>query len=254
MRSNALILDIDDKNQVLDLAFIKQQLMTDNRVALLYTSPSGMGLKIVCFFDKPVESINTYKDLYFTVADSFQKKYELGNCLDRSTHDVTRVSFLAADADVYYNTSAQKIVADQHEIIDSLPFWDISETLPEVIEVKKVNNNEQFENIKALLELKKQSDQKTSIPLIVPEILNTILPVLEQKMKTDLQIDILSVKDIQYGKQIHLQKDKLHFGLVNLYYGKKGFSAISNNKKNTSVALSNLVADLLLHYIAEIQY
>jgi hypothetical protein len=99
---NHLIFDFDHLNGSLDN--VRKQLMLDKNVYLLYTSPSGDGLKVICPIANEITDPKEYKILYPEYAEAFSREH--GIEWDKSTVDAARASFLSYDPDVYVNANA----------------------------------------------------------------------------------------------------------------------------------------------------
>ncbi|QKG54376.1 hypothetical protein GKZ67_19445 [Hymenobacter sp. BRD67] len=100
--SGLMVLDFD---KLVDLAAARSALLADPKlgpaVVLLFTSPSGDGLK--CFL--PTDTTATYLDNFKGVSRYLSRKYAaLGLVPDESGKDISRACFLAHDPDAYLSS------------------------------------------------------------------------------------------------------------------------------------------------------
>jgi len=89
--------ELDRENQ------LKEKLKSDQRIGLMYTSPSGTGLKLVFSISEPLTNSKRFADFYLAFAGKFARQYELEKFVDFKTHDISRISFLNVDLMAYYN-------------------------------------------------------------------------------------------------------------------------------------------------------
>lgn len=108
--SQFMIIDIDKCE---DVQSLKEKLKKDNRVFVLFVSPSGDGLKVIFWFDKPITSVEVFKANSEHIAEEFSKEYEVE--VDR-TFDAARACFISYDTDLYINYNCERLTVD----IDSL--------------------------------------------------------------------------------------------------------------------------------------
>lgn len=85
------------KNEVFNI------LVKDPHVRLLFTTPSGDGLKAVFLLNEPCKDTGLYTYFYKSFVKLFVKKYNLEKVIDWVTHDVTRATFFSADENAWYN-------------------------------------------------------------------------------------------------------------------------------------------------------
>jgi energy-coupling factor transporter ATP-binding protein EcfA2 len=107
IRTQSLVLDFDHVDQLTEK---REQLIKDERVYLLFISPSGDGLKVVCNLDQPITECEKYKSVYTYYAEEFKKKYGLP--WDPKGKSVAQTCFLAYDPDVYLNVDAVALSTD----------------------------------------------------------------------------------------------------------------------------------------------
>jgi len=100
-----MILDIDHVSRRLDE--LRKLLQQDPRVYVLFTSPSGDGLKVVLTFDRPITDARLFTQCYKRYALAFEEEYRIKT--DPSTHDCSRACFMSFDPEIYVNVHCQKV-------------------------------------------------------------------------------------------------------------------------------------------------
>ncbi len=99
------IFDLDDLDENLDS--VRNDLIKDPYTFMLFTSPSGNGLKLVCQFDIQVTDVDMYRILYKHHSRKLQKRY--GIQFDPKTHDASRACFLSHDPNFFVNINRKKL-------------------------------------------------------------------------------------------------------------------------------------------------
>ncbi|MCF0186390.1 MAG: hypothetical protein HUJ98_07885, partial [Bacteroidaceae bacterium] len=79
---------------------VRQWLMNDPYVILIYTTPSGMGFRAIVRHD------NSDPLLHWNLYGQIIARYEACPYLDHSVSDLSRVSYLSYDPSAYFNPSA----------------------------------------------------------------------------------------------------------------------------------------------------
>ena len=97
------VFDFDDLNDKLDT--VRKQLETDPTTFILFTSPSGNGLKQICEFDSDITDGEEFRRLYKRHASILEDRY--GIKLDPKTHDPARACFLSYDPNIFVNTNRE---------------------------------------------------------------------------------------------------------------------------------------------------
>ena len=109
------IFDLDDLNDKLDT--VRKQLETDPTTFILFTSPSGNGLKLICEFDSDITDGEEFRSRYKHYASILENRY--GIKLDPKTHNPGRACYLSYDSNILVNTNREllstKFVVDQKE-------------------------------------------------------------------------------------------------------------------------------------------
>jgi hypothetical protein len=230
---------------------IRADLCGDPRVIMLFTSPGGHGLKVVFELAEPCRSLKDYSDFYKTFAYHLSEMYHLGDFLDKSTSDATRVSFLSHDPDIFYNVLNEPVVMS-HYLPEPLQLVPVRPEKGETEKEEIVNTDLPEETYREiLLKLNPDARHITSKKkqIFIPEQLNRVEPMLRAEF-AKLGIRITEVRDINYGKKFMFSLG-LKTGEVNLFYGGKGFSVVISPKSGTDLKLSEIGEMVIRKALAE---
>lgn len=214
----------------------KDQLKIDPRVFLLFTSPSGSGLKVLFKLDKPLYDAKAFHDLAKAFGSSFSKQYDLWSYFDQQTLEVSRATFICPDPDAFVNYKAQVIaIEDYRHLWDSGLFADFEKETEDDIP-KGEPKGEAFAKIKTLLGQRKAQEPQVCLSDFWLNFRNS----LEQSLQ-EVEIAIKEVREIQYGLQLRFKHKDGPEAELNVYYGKKGYSIVPSRKANTNPDLNRLI-------------
>ena len=243
---NYFIIDLDHCLESGDLekeAELKKKLRSDQRIALLFTSPSCTGLKLVFKLKEPLTNSKRYTDFYLAFARKFASQYRLEDYIDFKTCDVTRVCFLNVDPMAYYNPV--------HITIDATNYFSAYDVFSEQVNEKEENDSIEGDTKKTLDEDIYQQILKTLNPktpkrkkeCVIPEILDEIVEPVKTGM-IQYGIEVIEITNIQYGKKFRF---RLEGGLaeLNIYYGKNGFSVVKTPKSDVNETLNEIVCRIV---------
>ena len=115
---SCFVIDIDKLNPE-KMESVKQELMQDPRVKMLFISPGGKGIKAVFELAAECNSLKDYSDFYKTFSYHLTETYRLQGFLDNSTCDATRVTFLCHDPDAFYNTLNEAINLQDYKYLST---------------------------------------------------------------------------------------------------------------------------------------
>ena len=107
---DVFILDVDhlsEKGFTVDQ--IKEKLVPDQRIELMFVSPGGDGLKILFRLSKKIYDHAKYSMFYKIFARAFSSQYGLSQVIDKVTSDVTRACFISVDPQAYFNPNPEKV-------------------------------------------------------------------------------------------------------------------------------------------------
>ncbi|HPI69627.1 MAG TPA: CRISPR-associated primase-polymerase type B [Bacteroidales bacterium] len=249
MHASYFILDIDkcfdNEGQMIEL---RSRLAGDRRLNLMFTSPGGLGLKLLFVLDEPCRSTKFFSDAYRSFASQLAKDYRLEDKIDLATHDATRVCFLSHDKQAYYNAVPEKIswksylpsgdlFLEPEDTISGTGEYKIQNKIPEV---SNCSNDIQPDVYRAILK-KLNPERRYPEPksYFVPEILNLIEePVKDAVLEHNISVS--EIRNIQYGKKFCFSCF-LHKAELNVYYGKKGFSVVITPANDTNPDLNKIV-------------
>lgn len=217
---------------------LKQTISKDARVMLAFISPSGNGLKILFQLSSPMYSLKEYSNFYQIFSRSFAKQYALEKFVDFSTNDATRICFLSYDENVFYNNKATKLEAAFYA--DTMfPFIEDLEDLNNVgsteatKQSKPAISKQTYAEILKTLKPKTLKKQKTyTVPQPLKE-LKEILPTNFSKHN----INVISLDEINYGLKLKVGDVSL-CTIINIYYGKKGFTVVKNQAQKPAEQLA----------------
>ncbi|UAM97253.1 hypothetical protein K8354_13115 [Polaribacter litorisediminis] len=233
-----LIIDIDAYGDEEKITTLKETICKDARVKLAFISPSGTGLKVVFKLSNPIASLKEYSNFYQIFSRSFAKQYVLENYVDFSTSDATRICFLSYDENVYYNNNATNLEVDFYS--DTMfPFIDeIEDVLNKdnsaaIKPGKPAISNQTYAEILKTLKpktLKKQKQYTVPAPL---KELKELLPTNFSKH----HVNVISIDEINYGLKLKIGDTSLNT-IINIYYGKKGFTVVKNLAQKPAAQLA----------------
>jgi len=258
-----LVLDLDDCfRDAEEFAALRRQLCTDQRVMLLFTSPSGQGLKLMFSLHEPIRSAKEFSDFYQAFAHAFARDHEVEDYVDFKTHDATRVCFLCADAEAHYNRLVEDIdwtayrsrydLFRQENPVEA-PAAGAATTPAEEGTVEK-GEEEVLPDYRQILATLRPTPRNLRRPkeYVVPEVLETIVePVNAALAGKDIEVE--AVRDINYGKKWVLCHG-IARGEVNVFYGKRGFSVVKSPKRGTHPQLNELADRLITSALYELEH
>lgn len=258
--TETFILDIDhisEKN--LNLATIRQQIQTDPRVMLCFTSPGEDGLKVMFRLTERCYDPGLYTLFYKVFARDFSLRYHLVQAIDNKTSDVARACFISIDPKAYYNPECEPIdlkafvnidnpidVADTRHEIEQHQKMQIEGFVPTAEQHPKDPDAEVLQRIKQQLN-KDKTLIKTTPEAYVPERLNELIEPLKQHIQ-QTGLVVTEIVNIQYAKKIKVRMGQKE-AEVNLFYGKRGFSVVISPRRGTNEELNNVVAELIQQFV-----
>jgi hypothetical protein len=246
---SCFVIDIDKlTNDRINI--LRQELMQDPRVKMLFISPSGQGIKAVFELAAECTSLKDYSDFYKTFAYHLTETYKLQEFLDTSTCDATRVTFLCHDAEVFYNSLNEPV-----NLQDFLP-GDIFSIREEVKKAEEKNESGKRDELPEDIyqDILKKLNPAARIPvkpkqIFIPEELSRIqIPITAELEK--LGIGVKEVRDINYGKKFIFTMG-FRIGEVNLFFGVKGFSVVKSPKSGTDTKMNDIGEMVIRKVLAE---
>lgn len=261
--TDRFIVDIDHISELgLNIDELRKSLAEDSRIELLYTSPSGDGLKLIFSLDKKISDSNYYALFYKDFCIKFAQQNKLGVAVDIKTNDVSRACFVSHDPKAFYNPNPVRIDPEIY-----LP-KDESLTL-EVFNNNIRQTEKAFEQEKKKLDIKNLESSVLSDDIlnkikervgvnikkpkekvyIQPEELDRIIPEIIAQLES-VEIRMLNMTPISYGRQLKVGAGHL-WAEINVFYGQKGVSIVGTSKTGSNAALCEQIVLLLQKYFTE---
>jgi translation elongation factor EF-1beta len=237
------VIDIDKIKNKEELEEIKSKLKNDLRLKMIFVSPSGHGLKAIYELSEPCTSLKQFSDFYKTFSHKLAEMMNLGNYIDFTTCDATRVCFFSHDSEAYFDFLNETIDINTYLPTDIFVEQKYNSDFERSFANSSTNVNADhlqpdiYKNIMQKLNPKAIVEKKPK-NIFVPEILNTLLnPVIEQARI--LNISVKEIRDIHYGKKFVFAMN-YKTAEVNLFHGSKGFSVIITPKNGTDPKLAEI--------------
>lgn len=258
--TTSFVLDIDNIDEdTISMDELRNKLDKDGRIAMMFTSPSGNGLKLLFRLDKPCLDYNVYSSFYKQFASEFAKEHHLEAFVDLKTNDVTRACFLSADPQATLNTTATPINWEDYVNLESVDIFvreaQVSTinlepttdcTLPQVGNIEP--DQETMTKIRERLELNNKKRLPVAArPIYVPEEVSNILDNLKSSVE-ETGVELYDTRKIQYGMKLMFKTKQLR-AEINLFYGHRGYSVVESPKRGTSLELNSMMAQLVNDYV-----
>lgn len=146
---SSFVLDIDHVDEKsIHLDDLKAKLAKEDRIAMMFTSPSGCGLKLIFLLNKPCTDENIYSSFYKQFAWDFAKEHQLETFIDIKTNDVTRACFIAADDDATLNLTAMPVCWENYVNLESVDQFIKEDKMPSISQEKQVLDLQPVERIR----------------------------------------------------------------------------------------------------------
>lgn len=253
------ILDIDHiSGKNISVSELRSRIEKDSRVVLSFVSPSEDGLKIMFRLSEKCYDRGVFSLFYKVFARQFAKQYDIEQVIDAQTCDATRACFVSVDPDAYHNPKAETIdiklflpnddatsLFDLKRKIEHEEKEQASTSVGSEPEPKADVDDEVISNIKAILN--PDSVRKKERQVFVPEQLNEVIADLQAFIE-DTGITVSEIVNISYGKKIRMRL-RMRQAEVNLFYGKRGFSAVKSPRTGTDNELNEMMLQLIQTFI-----
>lgn len=252
-KAKYFILDFDhfsEKEISIDNIFNK--LKNDERVNLMFRSPSNDGLKLIFKLSEAFTDHGKYSMFYKIFAHKFGSEYNLSQVVDKRTSDVSRACFVSYDKEAYYNANCSEIDVKHYiNFEDELQVFELNKMIKEEEKtlsenITKQNNTDDLPDdlISQIREkLNPKLKEKKEKNIIVPDQLNTIIDLVKTNL-LEYNIEIENIIDINYGKQFRMKAKHLK-AEVNVFYGKRGFSVVKSTKTGLNKDLVEIAAQII---------
>jgi hypothetical protein len=250
------ILDIDHlSDKEIDIENLVKRFTSDDRIALLFKSPSNDGLKLFFKTEYTFTDPGKYSLFYKTFAHGFALEYSLQQVVDKRTSDVSRACFVSYDPDVWYNENAEVIKIDKYIDFDNqLQVMEIESLLKEQEkqENKTAVNTEtditkQDIDTDIIRQIREKLNPRIKIrrekKIYVPEELDEIIDTVKNKLK-EFGFEVEEIININYGKQFRMKINHLK-AEINVFYGRKGYSVVKSTKSGMNTQLVDVAHDII---------
>lgn len=264
-RIQAFILDFDHLSEKeTNPETLKKRLQDDDRIALMFVSPGGDGLKVLFVLKEPFTDHGKYSVFYKLFAAAFANSCGMQQVIDKRTSDATRATFLCHDPLAWYNPLYQEIDAAD---------WIDFESSEQVEEANQLAREQEAAYKTATDDVKPDSEEAE--PALPDEVLEGIKRKLNPKYKpktkkrefhvpeqvvrleteirkrcAEVGIEVVESESIQFGKQIAFKAGE-HEAELNIFFGKKGYSVVKSTKTRCSEELNNIVYNLVAELTGE---
>jgi len=249
------MLDIDHLSEKdLDIMSLKEKLKNDTRIELMFTSPSGDGLKIMLKLSEKCYDHSRYSLFYKIFARKFALQYGIDQVVDSRTSDVTRACFFSVDDEAWFNPDC--FTVNIAEYIDFTNPLEAMETANMIRQEEKEQQSEVMESSyidkkclddSILADIKKTLNPniklKVSKQIYVPHELDYAVILVTERMN-GLKIKVEEIRDIHYGRKFTFSLG-LRKAEINLFYGKRGFSVVISPKIGTDKELNEVCSSIL---------
>lgn len=255
--TECFVIDIDHlSNKGLTIDTVKARIRNDERILMVFTSPSEDGLKVMFRLRERCYDPGLFSIFYKEFLRRFSEQYQLEQVADKRTSDVTRACFLSVDSEAYFNNDCESV--DLETVVqssDSLSMFDMMAKQKK--EEKEASSNEAeikvsdpdkeiMDRIKRCLNPNSKSLKKKP-DAFVPDQLNMIIEDLVVYIQ-DTGLVVTEIIDIQYGKKIRISMGK-KLAEINLFFGRRGFSVVKSPRSGTNGELNDLAAQLIQSFI-----
>jgi len=135
--SGLLIVDIDHLSELgLSLEGLRSQFAKDRELGarLIFVSPSGDGLKLVCKTDTEITDDNTYKEVYYSLKHYIESTYSHPGreIVDGSGKDITRLCYVPYDSEaIFLRDSEDTFHPERHPVPTGQTTEDYTDLLRE---------------------------------------------------------------------------------------------------------------------------
>ncbi len=244
---------------------VRARTYADPECLFAYVTPSGQGWRLVYALAEPITDARVYKLVYQRTSAELLRRHPDLRGLDAVTHDVTRANFLAYDPEAHYfplalplawgawvnevspsvwGTEAPTAVAPSGKTVvrqgtlsvgpQPTPAGSEPPASPPYRDIRRVLAPPRAGNL--------YTQRAPGRPFAPPELLEMI-PAWAEALRA---ADVTPVEEsrIPYGIKLLVSFDRRQ-AAVNLFYGKKGFRIVVENRRGTDAELGAQIVALL---------
>jgi hypothetical protein len=252
---SCFMIDIDHLSQKnIDSNELKNRLKADDRIHMIFTSPSNDGLKLLFMLTEKCFDYAKYSIFYKVFTSRFSTEHKLEQSVDKVTSDVTRACFLSVDENAWFNPFAQMI--DMNAFVDfesesrmKKVFQEIkeSEDTSKLVEGNTPKSESQELPSDVIQQIKEKLNPNIKLmrekQLFVPEELNDAEKTVKTRME-ELGIKVKLVQPLNYGKKFVFELDH-RMAQLNLHYGSKGFKIVKQPINGVNEELMEITYQIL---------
>ncbi|MEI7906469.1 MAG: BT4734/BF3469 family protein [Bacteroidota bacterium] len=207
------IIDVDHLNG--NGPELREKLQNDPESFIIFTSPSGDGLKIVYEFSEPITDALFYRNFYSYYCELFSKKYGIET--DPATKDAARACYFSSDPDIFVNEQRQQIeaVLPSENIVQPIS-KPILKTNKIALAIKPVDPGSRTHNLTTIIgtsmkngisaedtiELCLAVNSQNPEPLTDEKVKYTVTDMFKRYSKTYVEIDESDSGYTKKGKQL----------------------------------------------------
>ncbi len=243
-----------------DINTLCDKLRQDRRVMLMFVSPGGDGIKILMRLKSRCYDVGMYSTFYKLFLSKWAVEQDVADIVDTGTNDVSRACFLSVDRSAYFNVDAEAIDMAAYIDAEGLLFQEPEQeqaVLPmsptkSVADVKAIDPDDTImAQIRRRLAQGRERIQKQELPApYVPERLTQLMPMLCE-MVAEIGVQVVGVRDIQYGKKIVLRCEQRE-AEINVFCGKRGFNVVQSPRRGTSSELNAMMGEYISQCIYDL--
>jgi len=257
------VLDIDNISaKQLDIDKIRAKIEKDERVMMCFATANNDGLRVMFHLKEKCHDAGLFSLFYKQFAYNFAMQYSITQIIDNKTSDVTKPCFISADPKAYFNPKAA--IVDLKALVDEENPQQTMQVKAEMQKIEKEQkvrgkaketahdpdpDKEIMARIKAKLNPRGKFRQETA-PAFVPAELEEIMSGLCNYIN-ETGLEVYEIINIQYGKKIRV-KMGIKKSETNLFFGKRGFTAVKSPRAGTNAELNDLVAELIKTYVGSL--
>ncbi|MGM0944685.1 MAG: CRISPR-associated primase-polymerase type B [Bacteroidota bacterium] len=257
--ADRFLIDIDHISENgMEINILRNKLKQDQRVELLFASPSGDGLKVLFKIDPKITDSAYYASFYKAFCIQLDQDYQLGAALDHKTHDVSRCCFVSFDPEAFYNPDAVALRPETFVQKDSFFEMEQIEKKSKEIEKKHKEANNQLPKEERsntaqdlpdeiLAFIKEKTGQKVKKPVEKqyeqPEELEWVMEQLQNYL-TEINAKIEQVRPIAYGRQVKVSSGAI-WAEVNVFFGRRGISIVGTTKSGSHREFGKTLTEFL---------
>lgn len=204
---------------------------------LLFTSPSGQGLKLFYRLEPPCFDAGQYTLFYRKFASHLAEHLQLNGIVDLRTCDVSRACFLCHDPEAVFDPTVPPLAWGG--LLPAEAQRPEPPSVPAVVASDlRAPDADTYRHLRQLVNPGRPARPPGPEPF-VPERLREAEAMIRPCFSAG-QIRLTEVLPIRYGLKLKFREGP-HEAELNVFYGKRGFSVIRSPRSGTDPALNDAV-------------